>query len=104
MAKFAGFVGYATQTDDGNGIVTESYVEKKLRGDLLKAVKSYEEGTKVNDDITLSHRISIVADKYAYSNFDKIRYVVLYGVKWKVTSIEIIRPRLVLTVGGVFNG
>lgn len=104
MAKFSGMVGYATPSGNVNGIVSNTYVEKKLRGDVIRLQKNYQEGDRINDDVTLAHRFSLVADPYAYENFEKIRYVVLHGVKWKVTSMEIVRPRLFLTVGGVFNG
>ena len=31
-------------------------------------------------------------------------YVELMGEKWKVTDVEIQYPRLILSIGGVYNG
>ena len=58
----------------------------------------------INDDININNSISIVADPYAYENFHNMRYAILEGVKWKITNVEINRPRLILTIGGVYNG
>lgn len=106
MSKFAGSVGYVTQAQEVSpGVWSEAgYLERKLKGDVLAQTKHQDTDTKVNDNITLSNRVSIVADKYAYSNYQDIRYVIMDGSKWKVTSIEVARPRLILTLGGAWNG
>ena len=58
----------------------------------------------LNDDITLNNKISIVTDLFADEHLYAIRYVVYGGSKWKVTSVELRRPRIVLSIGGVYNG
>ena len=45
-----------------------------------------------------------MADPYAYDHFFAIKYVKWMGAYWKVTNVEVQRPRLKLTVGGVYNG
>ena len=32
-----------------------------------------------------------------------MRYVEFMGAKWKISSVEVQYPRLILTVGGVYN-
>jgi hypothetical protein len=62
------------------------------------------DGTKVNDDLSVNNSISIVADEYANEHFFAIRYVAWAGTLWTVTNVEVQSPRLLLTLGGVYNG
>ena len=57
-----------------------------------------------NDNLNINRQISIVADQFAYDNIGFIRYAEFMGSKWKVTSAEPQQPRIVLTLGGVYNG
>lgn len=63
-----------------------------------------ESGETLSDDVSISNMISIIADPYAYENFFAVKYVEWQGVKWNVKSIDVQPPRLVLTIGGVYNG
>jgi hypothetical protein len=58
----------------------------------------------VNNDLTVSNSISIIADAYANEHFFAIRYVDWAGALWTVSEIEIQSPRLILRLGGVYNG
>jgi hypothetical protein len=104
MAKFSDIVGFATLVDSGNGIITNQIIEKTYVGDLIRDAKRWQSTSQVNDDLVLSNRISIIADDFALTNIQAVKYVVLNGTKWKVTSIEFVSPRLILTCGGVYNG
>jgi len=106
MSKFVGLVGYTAPSQEvAPGVWSEvGITERKLKGDVIRQSKDQDLSTKVNDDITLQNRISLVADKYAYQNYQNIQYVVMDGGKWKVTAIEVARPRLILSLGGVWNG
>ena len=104
MAKFAGLVGYVTQKESESGVWLPETVERKMRGDVIRAASSFNANEKVNEDVILQQRISLVGDQYAYANFTGLKYVTYLGVKWKVLSIEVNRPRLVVTLGGVWNG
>ena len=33
-----------------------------------------------------------------------MRYVHWMGALWEVNSVEVLNPRLILTIGGVYNG
>lgn len=103
MAKFYGKIGFA-EIHESNGIWEESIVEKTYRGDIIRQTNKYNNAENVHDDVKLNMRVSIVADAYANENFFAIRYVGWLGSLWKVTSVEILRPRLVLVLGGVYNG
>lgn len=104
MAKFFGSVGYSETKEDAPGVWNEVTVEKPYRGEILKNSRRWESKEKVNDDLVVNNMISIVADAYAYQNFFFIKYVCWMGTKWKVTNAEVQRPRIILTLGGIYNG
>ena len=104
MAKFYGVIGYAITEETEPGIYEERIVEKEHFGDVIRNTRRLNNVAKVNDDITISNQISIVADPFANNNFHSMRYVSFMGSKWKVTEVEVQYPRLILTLGGVYNG
>ena len=101
MAKFFGKIGYVISKETAPDVWENAVEEVTYRGDVLRNNKRSDNGAKVNDDISLNNLISIVADAFAYSNFASIKYVDWMGVRWKVTNVEIQRPRLILTIGGM---
>ncbi len=104
MAKFYGVVGYVESTETAPGVYTEIATARKYYGDILKNVKKYVSSEYLNDNLTISNSISILADAYAYDHFFAIRYVNWMGANWKVTDVEVQRPRLILSLGEVYNG
>ena len=104
MAKFYGVIGYAVTEETEPGIYEERIVEKEHFGDVVRNTRRLSNAAKVNDDITILNQISIVADPFANNNFHSMRYVSFMGSKWKVTEVEVQYPRLILTLGGVYNG
>lgn len=104
MPKFYGKIGFATECDETvAGVYQEDYTEREYYGDLLRNNRSLQSADQVNDDITISNEISIVADPYARDHFYAMRYVCFMGAKWKVAKVEVQYPRLILSLGGVFN-
>jgi hypothetical protein len=104
MTRFFDNVGYGVQAELVDGVWSDSITERAYYGEILSTTRYLEQSDKVNDDIRLTQRISIVADAFALENFSRIKYVSWMGVLWSVTSVEIERPRLLLTLGGVYNG
>ena len=104
MPKFWGTVGFVTQQETKPGIWEDQVVEKTYFGDELRATRRWEKTDHLNDDLNAALSISIVADKFAYDNVSAIRYISWMGSLWDVTSVEPQRPRLILTVGGVYHG
>ena len=104
MAKWYGKVGYLVTEETSPGVWTDGYVEREYYGDLNRNHKRWENSQNLNDNITLQNEISIVCDPYALQNFQFIRYVDIMGSFWKVTAVDIQYPRLILSVGGVYNG
>ena len=103
MAKFYGPVGYAVTEEVSPGKWVENITERLYYGDVIRNTRRLTSSDKVNDDINISNEISIVADPYAMENFHLMRYVGFMGSKWKVTSVDVQFPRLILSVGGVYN-
>ena len=109
MAKFVGLVGFVktVEADPENhpGVYSETYVERKYRGDILERTRSWRSQNNSSvDDLTISNRFSIVADAFATKNLGAMRYVKWQGVPWKIESVNVEPPRLVLSMGGIFNG
>lgn len=104
MAKFYGAIGYVTQSETTPGVWTNQVVEKYYRGDLIRTHQKNTSTEHLNGSVNITNEISIVADPYAEKNSHYIRYVKFLGACWDVTSVEIQRPRLILSVGGVYNG
>lgn len=102
--RFYGKIGFYDTVETSPGDWEPSITEKEYRGDVLNLTwRNNQASDKVNTDITISNRISIIANPYAYKNLDKIKYAEFSGIKWTVSSIEVNRPRLILTLGGVYN-
>jgi len=103
MAKFYGAIGYAETKETAPGVWRESITERSYYGDVIRNTRRWEGSEHLNDDLNINNLISIVADAYANENFFAIRYIIWMGSKWKVTNVEVQRPRLVLTIGGLYN-
>ena len=94
MAKFYGTIGYVQNEEIRPGVYKEQVTERKYSGDLMDNIRQLQSSDKVNDDINISNKISIIADPY----------VEFMGAKWKIHKVEVQYPRLILMVGGVYNG
>lgn len=104
MARFFGKVGYGQTVNAGNGVHRLVITERNYGGDVIRDTRRLDSGDKVNDDISVGNSISIVSDDYANSHLSAIRYVEFSGALWKVTEVETQSPRLLLRLGGVYNG
>lgn len=106
MAKWFGKIGYAIPTEIRPGVWTDgdNPITFEYYGDLTRNSRRLQSSDKLNDNVMISNELSIVADPFAYENFHAIRYAEFMGTRWKVTNIEVQYPRLILTLGEVYNG
>ena len=104
MAKFYGPIGYAVTEETAPGVWEDKITERMYYGELVRNTRKLQSADQLNDNINVANEISIVADPFANENFHSMRYVEFMGAKWKVTSVEVQYPRLILTMGGVYNG
>lgn len=104
MTKFFGKIGFYITEETSPGVWTSRVVTKNYRGDVTKNYHRYEQSDSINDNFNISNNLSIVADFFCYENIGMIRFVEWMGSLWDVTGIELQRPRVLLTIGGVYNG
>ena len=104
MAKFHGVIGYVTTTETVPGVYEEVITTRNYTGDVIRDTRRLERGESLNDNLAISNLFSIVADAFAFQNFQAMRYITWMGASWKITNVEVQRPRLILTVGEVYNG
>lgn len=104
MAKFYGEIGYGETVEKAPGVWEDNIVERKYYGDVVRNTRKLQNGEKVNNDLSISNSISIVVDAYANEHFFAIRYIRWAGTLWTVSDVEVQSPRLLLRLGGVYNG
>lgn len=104
MAKFYGAIGYAINAEVKPGVWKSQITERCYIGDLTRNTRQLQSADKLNDDINVANEISIIADPFAYQNFHSMTYVEFMGAKWKISKVEVQHPRLILTIGGLYNG
>lgn len=104
MAKWYGLIGYAETVEVKPGKWVEQITTRSYYGDLTRNARKLQTTDKVNDDINIANELSIVSDPYAMSNFHSMRYAEFMGAKWKIDNVEVQYPRLLLSLGGVYNG
>ena len=104
MAKFYGKIGYFETVEVEPGVWDEQIVEYPYFGDLVRNMSLSQSSDGVNNNINVANNISIIADPYANKNFHHMRYVEFMGAKWNITNVRVEHPRLILTIGGVYNG
>lgn len=105
MARFYGPVGYAIPTETEPGVSVDLIQERNLYGEVRRlSVRQVDTSEKLNDDLSVTHQISLMADEFALNHFSTMKYVKWNNVRWEVTSIEVKSPRLIVRLGGVYNG
>lgn len=105
MARFYGAVGYIQEVETAPDVYVNKPIELMYKGELLRNYHRLENGLDINDDVTISNNISILADPYANNHMHAIRYVKWRGTAWKVLNVDASQPpRLILSLGGVYNG
>lgn len=102
--KFHGKVGFVEYAETKPGVWTNVVTEREYAGDLKRKNNRFVSGQQVNDNLAINNQIEIIADPYINEHFPSIKYVEWKGTKWKVTSVEDQFPRLILTMGEVYNG
>lgn len=103
MGKWYDAIGFETMVETEPGLWEEQIEEHMYYGEVTRNSRRLQSADKINDDINISNQISIVADPFAVDNIYAMRYAKFMGTKWKVTDIEVQYPRLLLTLGGLYN-
>lgn len=106
MAKFYGEIGYgeSVETPSGSGVYLDVITEFSYFGDIIRNTRRLESGEGLNDNLFVGNSISVITDEYAVEHFFAIRYIRWAGTLWTVTDVEVRSPRLILSLGSVYNG
>lgn len=103
MAKFYGMIGFATQEETSPGIWEDSIIERPYKGDVLANGRRWNEvNDQTNDNFTISNTFSVISDAFLYRHIPAMRYITYMGAKFKITSVDVERPRVKISVGGVY--
>lgn len=106
--RFSGAVGYASDAETAPGVWTEVITEHNYYGDVIQNSRRLDPASQVppttSNNIALNNSFAIVGDEKAFGNIQKMRYVVWQGSRWTITDVTVRRPRLVLTIGELWNG
>lgn len=104
MAKWCGKIGYAETIETKPGVWQEQIAERTHYGDVNRNKRMLQTVDQLNDNINIANEFSIVHDPYALEHFHSMKYIEFMGTRWKISTVEVQYPRLILTVGGVYNG
>lgn len=105
MAKFYGMIGFETLSESAPGVWKPTITEHPYSGDVIRNNPRWQPSPdSTNENLNVNNQISILSDIFANQNFQKMRYVEFMGGKWKISSVDVQYPRLILTMGGVYNG
>ena len=106
MRRWFGKVGYSETVETAPGVWMPQDTIHEYYGDILRdATRWSGNSNSTNDNRTVNTQISIVADLFAFEKFHAIKWIEFMGVRWKVDNIDPTQPpRLILTLGGVYNG
>lgn len=105
MAKWCGTIGFIEHVQTTPGVWDDKVTERKYYGDIIRNTRGWSTPTEgINDNLTLSNQVSVVSDSFAIEKFAFMKYAEIMGARWKITNIDIQYPRLILTIGGVYNG
>lgn len=105
MARYHDKVGFLIPIEnEQTGMATNRAVERPYYGRIIEHTRRWEQTDHVTDDLSISNQIAITANDYAFKHMSSIAYARFMGGYWKVTSIKLKAPEIILTLGGVWNG
>lgn len=105
MGKHFGAIGFIDSQETSPGVWEEIVTEKRYQMDVSRNIRRIQNAeSDIIRDIVLNNEVSIVMDSYLPLHFFAIRYVEWMGARWEVTTVQVQHPRLILQIGGVYNG
>ena len=102
--KWYGNIGFREEIEEEPGIFIPKVICKPFYGDEVRDSWKEVQGEKINPDLHISNKLSVVADQYLFNNFHKIAYVTFGGAKWTVVDAERNYPRIILSLGSLYLG
>lgn len=104
MSRYRGSIGINRDpVETAPGIFTAVIDEVEVSGEI-RSIGARWQNAEMRDSVVARHVLSIVTPEDSIINFTEVVYIVWQGRKWSVVSIEYKRPRIELTLGGLYNG
>lgn len=104
MSKFWGKIGINRGPKEGDpGIFKQVIEEAEVAGEIRNLGARWQ-NHELGDTVSARHVLSIVTPEDSIVEFTEVVYVWWQGRKWSVIAIEYKRPRIELTLGGLYNG
>lgn len=104
MTKFWGSIGINRGSkESAPGIFEEVIEEVEVAGEIRNLGARWQRHA-MEKTVSARHVLSIVTPENSIINFTEVVYVIWQGRKWSIVSIEYKRPRIELTLGGLYNG
>lgn len=105
MAKYSGTIGFFVTSETVPGVWKQTIVDRQYRGDELNCTYRWDsEQSTPNDSMRISNRISVISDSFLINNIPAMKYITYKGFQYKIASVETVGPRLIITLGGIFDG
>jgi len=101
--KWYGSIAFKEEVEEEPGVYVAKVTPHPYYGDILEVSWKEQQGTKINSDLNISNKLSIVADQQLQSNFHKIAYVTFGGAKWTVSDVKVNFPRMQLSLGPIYT-
>lgn len=104
MAKTYGKIGFGKTIIKPGGVSEFVITERDYKIDIIRPSVRNTPGEDVIPGLSTGNSFSIIEDGYLSENLFAMKYVTWMGVRWSVRKIDQAHPRLIITVGEVFNG
>lgn len=104
MPRCSGVIGYALAEETQPGVWTEDVIEKKYYGDIVRDNRKVIDQGVINGSFNINNNISVISNKFMLDNMAFMRYISFANSKWKINSVDIKPPRIIITLGGLYNG
>lgn len=103
MARYYGAIGFTSTSEEAQGVWVETITERYYFGDVKKDFSKRNNNNVINDSVSVDIQISIMGDFVAFNSISEMKYITYNGSKWNITNVEVVRPRLVISIGGISN-
>lgn len=103
MTKWSGSIGYALAEETQPGVWTEDITEKKYYGDIIRDNRRIVDQGEINGNINISNNISIISNSFMLENMAFMRYITFAKSKWKINTVDIKPPRIIISLGGLYH-
>lgn len=100
--KWYGKIAFKEYEDVERGLTEPKIVAYPYFGEILELSWKELQANKINADLQVSNKISVVADQNLQTNFHQIAYITFGGAKWTVSNVTVNYPRITLSLGSLY--